>query len=209
MASKIGIYEFFAYTVPGALYIITILYILNLFNIIVIDTKLYSLTLIQFLFFVSFSYIIGHIFDQVCNTIWYRFFKINHEESTLKYFKDNFPKFEIKFNANDWPLLLAYLRKENMDIVYDIEKFNASAILLKNISFAFIILSIAHILHLIFIKFTPVNFILILFFFISSIISMNKSLIFNKWFSAITYESIIARNLSISDFIENKMHDEL
>jgi hypothetical protein len=204
MGNKIGIYEFFAYTVPGGLYILVGVYALHLFEIVPIKPSYFSLSAVNFFFFVAFSYVFGHIFNRICDVIWYRFFRVNHFETMLAKFRNIYPNMEFNFSPIDWPILLACLRRENLQIVSEIEKFNAAAILFKNISFAFLILSIAQIVQLAFFEVSSVHFILLIFFVISSIISMDRSLVYNKWFSATIYEAIIARSININDLIDSK-----
>jgi hypothetical protein len=132
----------------------------------------------------------------------YRFLKPrNIQNTTLDAFKKKHPHLEIRFKAHEWPILLAYARQENMDIAANIERFNATFIMLRNISFALLLFAVVQVCQLIIHNFPIIHAILILIFLTLFIVALREAVKYNRWFYSIIYETIIARNQDLSDFL--------
>ena len=205
MSIKIGIYDFFAYTIPGVFYLFTIAYLCTIFGLVAIDVQsLDNLSTLQVLVLAILAYIIGMIFDPITN-LWCRFFKpTNMSKVVLDEFKERHTDLEIKFQARDWPVLLAYLKQENVDITTDIERHNATNIMLRNISFNLIVLSIIQVIQYIQTSFLVLNLILCLALLVSSIIAGREGAKRSRWFYSTIYEAIAARSLESSDLLVRK-----
>jgi len=80
--------------------------------------------------------------------VWYGLFKPkDFPEKVLKGFQENRPHIEVKFKATDWPILMAYIRRENMEMAEYIERDNASNLMLRSLSFALFIFAIVQVIQ--------------------------------------------------------------
>ena len=206
MSIRIGLYDFFAYTIPGAFYLLTIGYLtytLSIWNVNFQALKDFATaaTLIA----ITIAYMLGILLDQFAR-FWQRLFTSRHAElDVLEKFRKNFPNLDIKVQPNDGGILRAYIKKTDTDTASAIEKNGATRTMLRNISLNFFILFI------IFLVQTIVSSQLQLITATLGIVSLVFSFSagkqvarYDEWYYALTYESIIASSLSPSDFVEKK-----
>jgi hypothetical protein len=205
MSIKISLYDFFAYTIPGGFYLFTIAYVCSVFGLIALDFQaLSNLSVIQVLLIAAPAYVAGLLIDRIA-AVWYRLFKPkNFPQVVLDEFQATYTDFEFKFQGRDWPILIAYLRRENIDPTPEIDRFNVTHIMLKNIGFNFIILAVIEA-----VQFTRTNFLFwhlisCLALVVVSVIAGRQAARFNKWFYTSNYEAIIARSLEQTDLLMRK-----
>ena len=203
MNIKISVYDFFAYTIPGFIILFTILYAYTIFGSIQIDFLSINPSIAQIAVLLGVCYIIGLVFDST-GKLWYRVFKpMNFPNLVLTEFKQSHPALEIKFQAADWPILLAYIKYQNIDVVTDIERMNASNIMLRNVSVAFIGLSLVQIVK--FIQVLSMPYLVIgIAFIVSAVILGKESVKYARWFYLGIFEAIAANSLNVSDLLTNK-----
>jgi len=207
MSIKISIYDFFAYTIPGGFYLFTIAYACSVFGLITFDFQaLADLSIIQVLLIAASAYVVGLLIDRIA-AIWYRLFKPkNFPQVVLDEFKAVHTDFEFKFQGRDWPILIAYLRRENIDPIPD--RFNATHIMLKNIGFNFVALAAIEAVQFIRTGFLLWYLISCFALLVFSIIAGRQAARFNKWFYTSIYEAIIARSLEQADLLIKKPKTE-
>jgi hypothetical protein len=205
MAIRIGVYDFFAYTVPGGLYLTVLIYLCTIFGLIAVDSQsLNNLSAIQILVLAVLAYISGLIFDPVAKK-WYQIFKPKGlSKKVLDDFRKKYASLDVKFQLGDWPILLTYLRQNASDVAADIDKYNATNIMLRNISLSLILLSAIEITQFFRTSFLIVHLVLSVVFVIASIVTVRESVKFATWFYSATYEAIAAHGLEISDFVKQK-----
>lgn len=201
MSIRISIYDFFAYTIPGGLYLFTVIYICTILGIIQIDWLSLDLPIAQMIVIAGLAYITGLIFDPIAK-LWYRLFKPeNFSDSVLKEFEQLHPSLKIKFRASDWTILLAQIRRESIDLATEIERSHASHIMLRNISLGLMLLSLVQVMLFV-LRSLPVHLILGIIFVLSSVIAGKESVKFAKWFYLGIFESIVARSFRVSDIAQ-------
>ena len=150
MTSAMSVYDFFGYTIPGGLYLFAIAYLLTIFQVIMIDFKSIEFSSAQIVVYTILAYIAGAVFDPF-SYVWYqRFFKPdNISATTLEEFKKNNSKVEVKFEARDWPILLAFIRQESIQVAANIQRYQATFIMFRNIGFSLLIFSLLQAISLI------------------------------------------------------------
>jgi len=201
MTIKISIYDFFAYTIPGAFYVLTIAYVCSFLGLIAIDFQALSgFSLIQALVIAVAAYILGIILDPIAGR-WYRLFKPKNISSVvLEEFKSSHSNLCIKFQDKDWPVLLAYLRRVNAEAADNIERFNVTNIMMRNISFDFAILSLVEVIQF-FRTASLWHLVLSLALIAASVISIQRAIKFARWFYLSNYEAVVAQGLQASDLL--------
>ena len=205
MSIPFGIYDFFASTLPGGLYFFIIIYLCAITGVIQIDFQaLNNLSTIQIIAGAMVAYILGLVFDPVAK-VWYRIFrKQNAADKVLAKYKDAFPQFLFKFKAWDWPILRAFLRRENKDFAYEIERMSALRIMLRNVSFGLAVLAVILIVQFLVQGFLILHLIVGIALIAVSILAGRESAKYGDWFNAGFYEAIIAYETEVSDWIERK-----
>jgi len=209
MSIRLGIYDFFAYTVPGGLYILLLVYSLQEFQFIAIDFRSVDLSLMQIIIYAVLAYVVGLVADPIVNKSWYRLFKREGlHKSALRELKDRYPDLEFNFTSKYWPVLLAYMKKEDIDTAVEMERHNVTNIMLRNVSFIFLVLSLIQ-----FIQFGSQGFpvwrmVLGIVFLTFSIVAVQQSLKFGRWFFLSIFEGMVARSLDFSDLVVERQMSE-
>jgi len=194
MNIRISIYDFFAYTIPGGVYLFIGLYVLSQFGILNFDFLSFNPSFFQLVIIAGSAYILGMLMEPIAK-VWYGLFKPkDFPEKVLKGFQENRPHIEVKFKATDWPILMAYIRRENMEMAEYIERDNASNLMLRSLSFALFIFAIVQVIQFA-ISLTVLHLIAGFFCGLFSIIAMKFSLKFASWFYLLIYEVTTARVL--------------
>lgn len=209
MSIRVGLYDFFAYTIPGSLYLFTIVYLGLILEWVHVDSQmLNNLSLIQVGVFIALAYITGMTLDTIAR-YWRRLFKPRGlAKKVFDGFKEKYADLDIRFRYRDWAILLAYLRRENIDVATEIERLNVSGIMLRNISLNLILLAALQIVEFIRTNFIwhPVLFAALVFL---SIVAGRESTKFQAWFFSAIFEAIAARSLEVSDLIVRKQDNNI
>lgn len=202
MTIQFGIYDFFAYSVPGGLYLLSLIYILGSFAGVKFDfASLSNLSIIQVLLIAIPAYIVGLIIDRIA-IFWYRNFEPKQlAEIVLEKLRKEHQNLEFNFKGKDWAILIAYLQREKPKVTSEIHRFNAIHIMLKNASFNFVILSITSIILFFFRSFEWLQLIIGMSFVIASIISARQAVRFKRWSYSANFEAVIARSIEQNDLI--------
>jgi len=201
MSVRIGIYDFFAHTIPGGFYGIIVVYLLHTIGFITIDINSINLSFTHWIIFAFSAYISTLIIDPLSHTLWARFFRPeNNAGVELDKFKNNHRELRIDFKSEDWPILLAYIQKEKIEMADVIEKYNATQIMLRNVSFGFLLLVLVEGVQLVQSP-SLAHISLGVMFLLFSIMSMRQSVKFGNWFYSSMYETIVAYTLNPSELV--------
>ena len=210
MSVPIGIYDFFAQTLPGSLYLFIVFYFCSITGLVNIDFKaINNLTGLQIVLIAMVAYIFGLVLDPIAKR-WYRMFrKENAPEKIFAKFKANYPQLELKFRADDWVILRAFIRRHNKDFAFEIERMSVLRLMLRNLSFGFFILAIILVFQFATQGFIPIFIIAGISLFVLSILAGRESAKYGDWFNAGIYEAIIAYGTEASDWVTPKnVHKE-
>lgn len=138
MSITIGIYDLFAYTLPGFLYLYVIYAFLDITRIVNINIiKLIAkANLLEVLLIAVAAFLVGQIFDGAAH--WFVFDLVRKHKTSqvlLEKVKQRDSGAGIEFEAKDWHLLLILLRQRNLDVAQTFDKHEADSIMFRNISF--------------------------------------------------------------------------
>lgn len=150
MNIQLGVYELFSTIVPGCVYLVSVIQILMMTDILKIEkldaTIMADMSFALLILFLIVAYLLGTIFSPF-GLLWYKAFKGKKDQSveslnSLKLrHKD---RWLIDFNDADWHVLLAFIRTKNLELGLENERHQASSIMLRNISFGFLILAMVN-----------------------------------------------------------------
>ena len=139
MSITIGIYDLFAYIIPGFLYLFVINEFFERLGVGYIKSSdLANLqsgsALIFIAVFAVVAHLLGHLLDQTARWLVLRFPKRRRDpEMALNHLKDRYPNVDIQFDSKDWPLLFTLLRQRNLEHARVIDSFQAYSIMFRNI----------------------------------------------------------------------------
>ncbi|MFO7447813.1 MAG: hypothetical protein R6W90_15725 [Ignavibacteriaceae bacterium] len=200
MSIKIGLYDFFSNTISGCFYLISVFYIGEFYK----DNYFYNYhyDLISILIICFFGYVTGLIMDHPACFLWYNRFKPkNIKITTLHKYQKKYPEFSFRFNSDYFPILLQYLKNKNEEVGLECTRFDSLHIMIRNFSFAFVILFFSEIIKILSGDFTIINWILLFTFAGLAIISMQRSLKFLEWYFETLLESYAAFEYKPSDWL--------
>lgn len=154
MAFTIGIYDLYAYTIPGILYLYNLSLVLTLFQRqpewAGLDQLKNSEYLVWAIGIVIAAFVLGHLMASFahafCFQVIYPFrrrkqdYEAKMSIESLRKIKSLFPEREIDFKENEWKMLFTALRHKDLEISRVIDKYEADSILMQNISLGLILL---------------------------------------------------------------------
>jgi hypothetical protein len=168
---------------------------------------LHSISTVEAILFALVGYVVGLLLDPLAKR-WYGLFKPkNLSKAMLDEFVRKHPTFAIKFGGDDWYIVLSHLRRVSDETAYNIERLNATNILLRNVSFLSLILILTQVWRMI-IQFSWIELILGIVFAISTLISAKEGVKYAKWFYSGQYESLAAYSVTATDLIERRASTE-
>ena len=186
MSIKLGIYDFFSYFVPGGIITAAFFFVLNKHLEFAIDCG--SLSIIEFLGLGTLAYLVGFAADSISRKTWYRLFYRNDLfEVTISKFNKRHPSFEVLFQEIDWYIAFSFIKKQNLDVAQDIDKFNVTSIMLRNSSLGLLLFAIIFIVEFFLDGYLSVDAIFGVSCLAIAIILVRESVKFKAWF----YQSIL------------------
>jgi hypothetical protein len=187
MSFAISIYDIFAFTVPGLLYLFVINEGLRILNYSKIDLSQLNLVA-QWVVIVLLAYIVGQIFDFISLRLWVKlWYRLPDEERAYyKEFRDSRPDNETNFNPKQWSTLFALIQREDHITAERIDRNIAIRGLLRNVSFGLLIYSLLQFYLSFQAAFSLANFLLAICFLVLSFISLQKS----EYYNTLLYTNI-------------------
>ena len=213
MSFSIGIYDLFAYTIPGFLYIYMVYDFLQKLGVLRFGlSNLPALPdgygIFTFVLMLVSAHLLGHLVDPIAHWFVYRLFKpFKFSERVLPRVKQLHNDIDIKFQPKDWGLLFSMLRLRNQELARTIDTFEANSIMLRNISFGLFLLGALHTYSL-FLNFTLLLATLVIGFFLFSFIARKRSHIFHIWFLTGIFESSLRFGTSLKEVIAYDQENE-
>lgn len=210
MSIALGLYDVFAYFIPGVLYLFTINEFLRIAGWKSVDLASWMQSASAPGLFVVFlglvcAYVVGHILDPFANGF---FLGVIHRvrrlasasEAVLRLIRELHPKLDIRFDAKDWFLLYNLISQRNMEVARSIDKYQADSIMLRNIAFGFLLLFCVQLGG----YFTAYDNIFLLYGFIAmlaSIFAYRRSMEFRSWFFSSIFEASMEYGLSLEEVV--------
>ncbi len=208
MTVRISLYDFYAYTIPGFLYLTDVLIILLLLGIVQFDFQFInqiSGTLLTFMFLglTGLAYMLGQLLDPVAEAWFLIFERIKPSERQFKEYQVRLKEYSSSTQppkASDWPILLAYLRNHNNNEEVIPDRFNATNYMLKNISLGFLLMFLILLVGMLLSDFDSIMLALTAAAGLGCLLARNRSVEFKNWFYSSLYEAYIANQMNDSRF---------
>lgn len=203
MSVTMGIYDFFAYVVPGLIY----LFLLNdfssrmgwvSFDLMQVNSQI-SIGTIGVVALAA--YIAGNVFDIFAH--WFCFGLLtrkNMSETVLQEFKEQSPELNVAYRPKDYHLLFVLLRARHPTFTQTIDRFEANSILLKNVSFASLLFAVIRLPDVV-IRFSTANLALFLASLVICWLAFRASKNYHTWFFLDVFQASIDYGLSIPEVL--------
>lgn len=209
MSISLGIYDFFAFTVPGLLY----LYALNEFSksvgwkFVDIESWFVSGQTPSLVFLVPIlvgAYLIGHLLEPISQK-FFNFFprfsdRYDRTEWYMNSIKARYPKLKIKFELRDRTLLFALIRQRNIEMAKILDIFSANAIMLRNSALGFLILSVANTILFFSTNLLDQLFIALITFILCLLSIMNSNQ-YREWFVKDIFRASLEYGVNIEEVV--------
>ena len=202
MNIQLGIYELFSTIIPGSVYLVAVGQVLIMTGVVPFSWKtINSLSFVSAIIFLVASYLLGIAFSRFA-LWWYKIFK-GKDQSTesLKRFKvTHQDRWNINVEDEDWHILLALIRSRNFDLALENERHLASSIMLRNVSFGFLLLAVINFIQYFIVWnlfFLAVGF----GFLVLSILTIGESMKFRRWYYDSILSTILAYRMDLEKFI--------
>jgi len=191
MPIQLGIYDFFSYLIPGGIVTAAFFFILNKHFALAMDFDKFSI--IEFLVLGTLAYLVGYAADFVAGRTWYKLFcREDLFEVVMNDFNKRHPTFEVRFQEMDWSIPFAFVKKHNVDMAQDIDKFNVTNKMLRTSSFGFLLFAIIFTVEFFLGEYLPIYAIFGVSCLIISIILARQAVKFSRWFYQSVFHSLVA-----------------
>ena len=212
MNIRLGIYEIFSRIVPGLLYIAAVGQVFVILGLVEINWEIVNnISITSAVGIIIIAYFVGEAFDRFA-IFWFRLFRKKgfSTRSFAAFKKKHIDQWTIDFEDRDWPILLAHIRTKNLELASEIERHNALSIMLRNVSFGFLLMAISSQIQYILSRdflYMAVSISLL----VIAVLLGRESGKFREWFYNGIYETIIALRIELTNYVkpvENKTEEQ-
>jgi hypothetical protein len=212
MSITIGIYDLFAYTIPGFLYIYVLYAYLIRFGPKFGPLKTPPLPdgygLLIFVLLLVSAHLLGHLLDYFAQRFVFRILRRRSDsERALHELKQRYPDVDIRFQAVDWNLLFTLLRERSQDHTRVIDSFEANSIMLRNICFGLLWLGILQIFALVD-SFSVLRMIFFAGTMTLVFVAQQRSRMFHRWFIVEIFEASLNFGSDLNEVVYHRNIDE-
>jgi hypothetical protein len=211
MSIRIGLYEFFAYTIPGIFYLAIIGFWLNASGVIRTDfTTLNNLSGSFLLVILGAGYIIGILIDFFALRWFWLFHSKTKDAVKVAYeeFMNRHRWVNLDFDPTDWGILLRAVKSKSLEAAADVEQNNVASIMLRNLSLAFFLSSVSCLVYFFVMNSSIWNIVLCMVFVLLAILAMVRSKTRRHWFHLGIFEAFTAHFLLDAKINKRKSVDK-
>ena len=207
MSIAVGVYDFFAYTLPGGLYLLFFWLICARLDAAPAPSQIASLSTIQVVVLGVLSYLLGLLAAPLSWNKWFLLFgPADAQKAAFERVRRTYPNVDLQFSANQWPVLQGRLALEHRDALVEVHKHRATYIMLRSTSFALLLLSVLEMLG--WLQPSGIEIVEVmkavlaaLFLLFLSALAARQSHKFADWSHSLVYELTIAQAMEPADFV--------
>lgn len=204
MSIRVGLYDFFAYTVPGVFYLLIGGFAASLFGLLSLTWQtINSLSFTALILLTGAGFVTGYIMDFFADKFADRFRSKGTARAALQQFKSFHPWIEVNFAADDWGILMQSLKQMHPDAAADLEQMNATSMMLRNLSLGFVLLAVVLVLYFFLVSNVVGNIVLALVCIVVAMVAMRVSTKFRGWFYLGIYSATAARTLKDYEWMQD------
>jgi len=210
MSVRIGLYEFFAYTIPGVFYLLIAGFAASIFGLLPITwSTVNDLSLTSLIILTGAGYVCGYLMDFFAYRLARPFRPKATVEATLQSFEKQHPWIRKNFTYSDWGILTHMLKQLPNDSVANLEQLNATSMMMRNIGFGFLLLALVFILYFILVSNALGNVVMALISLAFLAVALQVSKKFREWYYFGIYEAVAAQQFSGIRWMEDQREAKL
>ena len=195
MGLTFGLYDFFAYTIPGAFYLMIAAYAASIFGIVTVDlAAINDVSFFSALVLAGVAFVVGLVMDPLTAPWSKRFRPSNPAQHGYDAFMADHRSWEANFSASDWRLMGKSVRLASRELMEHTDRHNVMNILLRNIGFGLLLLSALYIVYFFLVTANVWNLVLAAVCLALSIVAERQSAKFSRWY----YEGIFQAGAALS-----------
>lgn len=203
MSIAIGLYDLFAYTIPGFLYLYVVYEIFRKLNIV--KSEIFQLIGDFGIFEIGLSiigaFVVGHLFEDLSHWLVIRLFrKKKWAESSMKRVREKYPELKIRFDDEQWVLIYSVLQQHNPQFLHTLNIFESNSIMLANFALGFLALAFLQLVNMIE-QPTVINLLVFLVALLLYNLARKRSQKFHSWFYSEMFEGILAYGSSVEEIV--------
>ena len=211
MSIRIGVYDFFSFTIPGIIYLIFLTLVYSLIDGRAIEitelaghiSNLFDSAFVGLVVSGIAAYLAGMVFDSIALS-WARLFgKRDPAEWAFERFKKHNNNIEVHFTPGNWQVLLASVRAKNYDVATMADKYQATHVMLRNVSLGMLLLGLLSIVKAVQSGEWVTHLVLCFFLIFISIVCVRKAIVYSMWAYAFIYESFVAQTKNLQHLVTN------
>ena len=191
MSITVGFYDLFANIVPGFIYLFIFNESLRQLGFAHLDlADIDNLT--YFFVLAAFAYLLGHIMDFVAHRLWVRiFYHDRAEERAYGQFRSIYPELQVELNPGHVHLFFGAIKYARPELIDGIERNKVISLMLRNVSFAFILFFIFEVMIILLKGFSWTNLAMAILSFFVSIVTLRRADLFNVLFYKMIFEHVV------------------
>lgn len=198
MGISLDLYDFFAHLIPGGFFVMAFLY---RFQEPWLRSPAFSqLSTAHLLAIALLSYVLGYVIDPLSSR-WYKFFRPESNSFSLskkaaQTLCQNHPQLHINAQKMSWYVVLAYIKRYNLPMAQEIERFNVTHIMLRGISLGLLFFSLVFCSKILTgVRAEPYVFLSLLSMAMSYLL-IQEAIKFRRWFHESIYQAALALTLT-------------
>jgi hypothetical protein len=201
MSINLGIYDVFANIVPGFVYLFVVNEYLKAFGQPNLDLSSTN-NLSQFFLLIILAYLVGHVMDYVSYRLWFlRFYSKFEERTAYKQFKERYPELDVTFVPEQSSLLFTIVRQRNHQMAENIDRNKVTCIMLRNASFALILLLPLQLYFAFVNGFSVINFLMALGSIAGSLIALRQAERLDHYFYRLIFENAALEGKNLKSIV--------
>jgi hypothetical protein len=208
MAITLGVYDLFAFTIPGILYLYIANEFLKLFGLAHIEFQQIN-NIISAVLIMTVGYILAQILELPARN-WRRWRQIGESPAkAIEKLKTNHPNTKIDFSTQDWSFLLyGLIRRYHLESATAIDRDGALSMMLRNISFGLLLYALFQFVSFLLNGYLVEHLVFTLLAFVSALSAKRKSQMYNQWFYDSIYEIGLSHGSSVDKIIKKTQASE-
>ncbi len=198
MSIRIGIYDFFAYTVPGGLLLLLGFAELYSWGWPDIRSFIEHLNTWQIFLLIIAAYLTGYAFEPFISK-WNSLFEPRDLiAATLSAVQKRNPRSVMEIHPLEWPVWFALIRRESLDMALEIDRFMAIAKMMRGLSFFLALAAFALIANVIFGHLPAWCLVVPAVSAVLTLTSVRQAIRFKKLFFTVIFETTLSRGTPYS-----------
>lgn len=193
MSIRIGIYDFFAYTIPGGLMLCIALGVLDMFDVPDVWVKFFNLNTLQIFLLIIGCYLTGFVINPVLSKWSHLFEPKPFEQDAFDRFQKRNPDLKVDINPVDWPIWMATIRRESLEMAFEIDRFLAISKMIRGVSLFLLFSGLLALVNVIIARISAWYLPFIVLSFILSVVAVRESIKFKRWFYIVVFETVVSR----------------